>query len=88
MQKPKFNAENVSKFVARHCVTAIVASSVKKALEGHTPQSEKLDTAGMIGALAGWYAGEQLEPYTDAVVEEIFQKIRARRTNKLEQSND
>lgn len=87
MHKPKFNAPNVTKFVVRHVVTAVVASTVKKVLIDNVPQSEKLNGAALAGGIAGWYIGEKLEPYTDAMVDTAFATLKERKNKKTQTTN-
>lgn len=79
---PKFTPRNVGKYVAKHAVTAVVAKAVKDALETFIPATQNYKIAELGGGLAGWYAGGKVEPYTDALVDEIANEIAKRKAAK------
>lgn len=66
------------KYVAKTIVMSTAGSIITKTLIAAIPQTERYNIADIAGAIGGFYAGEKLEPTTDKIVDDFFDKREAK----------
>lgn len=75
----KFDKRDIAKIAVRIVTSTAIGTAVTKSMVANVPATEKLKTAEMSGALAGYVLGEALQPYTDAAVDRWFDARAAKR---------
>jgi RPA family protein len=73
----------ISKYIVRTVVGTTVGSVVTRALIANAPKTKKLKVADMTGAVAGYVAQEQLGDYTDTWVDDLWNRIEARKSHQF-----
>lgn len=69
----------ITKTAAKIVVGTTVGSFVTKALIANIPPSEKLKTAEMTGVLVGAVTADKLQPHTDKIVDDFFDRRNAKK---------
>jgi hypothetical protein len=68
------NKRQIAKTFASIVVATVVGSFVTKSLIANAPVTEKLHAADMTGMLAGAVASNKLQPQTDKIVDNFFNR--------------
>jgi hypothetical protein len=73
------DTRHIAKIAAKIVVGTTVGSFVTKALIANIPQTEKLKTAEMTGLLVGAVTADKLQPFTDKLVDDYFDRRNAKK---------
>lgn len=71
----------LAKTAAKIVVGTTVGSFVTKALIANIPPTEKLKAAEMTGLLVGAVTADKLQPFTDKIVDDFFDRREAKKIN-------
>lgn len=77
-RKRSMNKRLIVKYAAKTIVMSVAGSTITKTLIAAFPQSERYNIAEITGAIGGFVIGEKLEPTTDKLVDDFFDKREAK----------
>lgn len=77
------NKRQIAKFAVKTVVQTIAGSAITKAVLAAIPASEQYHAAEIVGAVGGYVVGEELQPYTDKLVDNYADRLEARKVQNI-----
>lgn len=78
-----FDKRKITKMVAKTVVMSAAGTAITKTLLATIPATKKLNAAEIIGAIGAWVVAEELEPHTDALVDDFYDRREAKKTTVI-----
>jgi putative Mn2+ efflux pump MntP len=79
----EINKRTVTKFVVKSVVTVAVGSMITTTLSTRIPVSERFSVAEITGSVGGWMVANKLQPQTDKLVDDFYDKREAKAKAKI-----
>ena len=76
------NTRDFTKVVVQTVVSSTAAAAIANGLVVAVPKTKRFKIAEAAGAVGGWAISEEAKPYTDKLVDNLFDRREARKTSQ------